>query len=73
MEVCEVIPGQRFGHKLDERQTAEMIKYTCQPPDRRAQKIMNNLQVLNFKENADLQAFGSKWCTSVCIIGLIRC
>lgn len=57
MEVCQIVPGQRFGSKLNETQTSNMIKFTCQPPDRRAQKIMNNLNMLNFRENPDFRAF----------------
>lgn len=57
MELCEILPGQRFGTKLNETQTAAMIKFTCQPPDRRAQKILNNLTTLNLRENPDLKAF----------------
>jgi hypothetical protein len=29
MEVCEVAAGQRFMRKLNERQTAALIKITC--------------------------------------------
>lgn len=28
MEVCSILPGRRYGRKLNEAQTAEMIKFT---------------------------------------------
>ncbi|KAG5462199.1 MAG: PAZ domain-containing protein, partial [Olpidium bornovanus] len=52
LEVCHILPGQRFKGKLNETQTSSMIKFTCQPPDRRANKIMNNLGMLNPNQNA---------------------
>ena len=58
LEVCHILPGQRIKGKLNETQTASMIKFTCQSPDRRAQKILNNLSMLNLKGNADLRTFG---------------
>lgn len=39
MEVCDIVPGQRFVRKLNEHQTAQMIRLTCQTPDKRANKI----------------------------------
>ncbi|KAI7870721.1 Piwi domain-containing protein [Spinellus fusiger] len=58
MEVCEVIPGQRHMKKLNEKQTAEMIKFTCQKPNVRANKISQGLQLLQYKNNPYLQQFG---------------
>ncbi|RKP00133.1 hypothetical protein CXG81DRAFT_5897, partial [Caulochytrium protostelioides] len=39
LEACDIIEGQRHLRKLNERQTAEMIKFTCQPPHIRSNKI----------------------------------
>ncbi|OAD76297.1 hypothetical protein PHYBLDRAFT_123569 [Phycomyces blakesleeanus NRRL 1555(-)] len=58
MEVCEVVPGQRHLKKLNEKQTAEMIKFTCQKPNIRANKINQGLQLLQYKNNPYLQQFG---------------
>ncbi|KAI9489904.1 Piwi domain-containing protein [Zychaea mexicana] len=61
MEVCEIVPGQRFMKKLDEKQTAEMIKFTCQKPDIRANKTRQGLTMLQCKpENPYLKQFGVK-------------
>lgn len=58
MEICEVMEGQRYNRKLSDMQTTEMLKFTTQPPDRRAEKIIRGLEMLRFKENPDLQSFG---------------
>src|SRR2546423_13728027 len=44
--------------KLNERQTADMNKFTCQPPDVRASKINQGLQILNYRQNEYMQNFG---------------
>jgi eukaryotic translation initiation factor 2C len=49
MEVLEIIPGQRFNHKLNEKQTADMIKFTCQKPFQRANKIKQGLPLLEYQ------------------------
>ncbi|CAB4490071.1 unnamed protein product [Rhizophagus irregularis] len=60
MEVCEIIPGQRHIRKLGERQTADMIKFTCQQPSMRANKIRAGLDILNYRGNEYLQQFGMR-------------
>lgn len=57
MEVCEVMPGQRMTKKLNEKQTAEMIKFTCQKPHVRANKIRQGFSLLQFRDNAYMQQF----------------
>ncbi|KAG0165351.1 Eukaryotic translation initiation factor 2C [Apophysomyces sp. BC1015] len=56
MEVCHIIPGQRYMKKLDANQTSEVIKFTCQKPNVRANKINQGLQLLNYK-NPHMQEF----------------
>ncbi|KAG0053940.1 eukaryotic translation initiation factor 2C, 2 [Gryganskiella cystojenkinii] len=60
LEVCFVVEGQRFPKKLDDRQTAEMIKFTQQPPLERANKIREGLHILNYDNNDYLKDFGLK-------------
>ncbi|KAH7981454.1 hypothetical protein HPB49_024226 [Dermacentor silvarum] len=38
LEVCEMVDGQHCRKKLDENQTAEMIKRTAKPPSKRFQQ-----------------------------------
>ncbi|KAI0325766.1 Piwi-domain-containing protein [Cubamyces sp. BRFM 1775] len=33
VEICEIIPGQAYRGKLDGEQTAQMIRFACNPPD----------------------------------------
>ncbi|KAI8923006.1 Piwi domain-containing protein [Entophlyctis helioformis] len=58
LEVCEVVPGQRHLRKLNERQTAEMIKFTCQPPHIRSNKISAGITLLQQQEVDGLADFG---------------
>src|SRR3954452_17497470 len=44
--------------KLNEKQTADMIKFTCQPPTARANKIHQGLDILNYRQNEYMQQFG---------------
>ncbi|PKY39143.1 Piwi-domain-containing protein [Rhizophagus irregularis] len=58
MEVCNVVKGQRYMRRmLDERQTANMTKLTCQPPQSRANKINQGIQILNYRQNQYMQQF----------------
>lgn len=50
LEVCDIIPGQRYLRKLNEQQTAQMIRLTCQTPDRRANKIAQAINDLGLAE-----------------------
>ncbi|KAI9498874.1 Piwi domain-containing protein [Zychaea mexicana] len=58
MEVCDIVSGQRFMKKLNEKQTAEMIKFTCQKPNVRANKIKQGYNLLQYKDNQYMQQFG---------------
>ncbi|KAG0338651.1 hypothetical protein BG000_003640 [Podila horticola] len=65
MEVCHVIEGQRHVKKLNEKQTADMIKFTCQPPHVRANKIKDGLKILNYQGNEFIKDFGMKISTEM--------
>ncbi|PKC13872.1 Piwi-domain-containing protein [Rhizophagus irregularis] len=56
MEVCNVVEGQRYMRKLNERQTANMSKLTC-PPQSHASKINQGIQILNYQQNQYMQQF----------------
>ncbi|KAF9950945.1 eukaryotic translation initiation factor 2C, 2 [Mortierella alpina] len=68
MEICFVIPGQRHLKKLNEKQTADMIKFTCQPPHVRANKIKDGLKILSYQDNEYLQDFGVKVATEMAMV-----
>uniref|UniRef100_A0A1D1XV91 Protein argonaute MEL1 n=1 Tax=Anthurium amnicola TaxID=1678845 RepID=A0A1D1XV91_9ARAE len=67
MEVCDVIPGQRYPRKLDEKQTADMIKFTCQRPDVRANKIQAGYDILH-RGNEYLQHFGMRISNEMAVV-----
>ncbi|RIA95038.1 Piwi domain-containing protein [Glomus cerebriforme] len=68
MEVCDVIAGQRHIRKLNERQTADMIKFTCQQPQQRANKIRQGLEILNYRNNEYLQQFGMRISNEMAVV-----
>ncbi|KAG0205476.1 Protein argonaute 10 [Mortierella sp. GBA30] len=57
VEVCNIVPGKRYMKKLDENQTAEMIKGTCLKPHLRAEKIQSSFPVLDFERNEYMKGF----------------
>ncbi|KAF9089788.1 Protein argonaute 10 [Mortierella sp. AD031] len=57
LEVCNIVPGRRYTRRLNELQTAEMIKGTCINPAQRALKIQENFGVLDFERNEYLKGF----------------
>lgn len=51
-ELCEIEPGQSYTGTLSERETAEMIKYACNPPYENARLITEQgLPTLGFRQN----------------------
>ncbi|GBC01533.1 hypothetical protein RclHR1_04220001, partial [Rhizophagus clarus] len=58
MEICNVVEGQRYLCKLNERQTINMIKFTCQSPKSRADKINQGIEILDYRQNDSMQQFG---------------
>ncbi|KAI1320706.1 Eukaryotic translation initiation factor 2C [Mortierella claussenii] len=60
MEFCRVIEGQRYLRRLDEPQTAEMMKFANMTPQVRANTIRNGMQLLDYDNNEYLNEFGMK-------------
>src|SRR6266480_6437951 len=54
--------------KLDEKQTADMIKFTCQPPNVRANKINQGLGILNYRQNEHMQQFGLRVSNEMAVV-----
>ena len=46
MEVCKVVPGQRCIKKLNEKQTADMIRATARSAPDRQKEIVNIVSAL---------------------------
>ncbi|XP_077510193.1 protein argonaute-2-like [Amblyomma americanum] len=60
LEVCELAEGQHCRKKLDESQTAEMIKHTAKPPAKRFQKIRQSVRDMVSSSDKYLREFGVK-------------
>jgi len=58
MELARVEPGQRYPFKLDERQTADMIKFTVTRPNERRAHIMKNVASLDWANDPILRRYG---------------
>ncbi|THH04985.1 hypothetical protein EW145_g5129 [Phellinidium pouzarii] len=59
-ELCEIEPGQSYAGVLSERETAEMIKYACNPPYDNARAIISHgLPMLGLRQRASpMHGFG---------------
>ncbi|CAB4424748.1 unnamed protein product [Rhizophagus irregularis] len=58
IEICNVVEGQRYMRKLNERQMADMIEFTCQPPQIRTYTINQGIEILNYRQNEYMYQFG---------------
>ncbi|GFT89158.1 hypothetical protein NPIL_273231 [Nephila pilipes] len=60
VELCEIIEGQHCKKKLEDKQNAEMIKFTARPPKQRFEEIADILKTANFNQDRLLNGFGIK-------------
>ncbi|KAJ1650826.1 hypothetical protein IWQ61_008466 [Dispira simplex] len=59
LELCSIPEGIRYQRKLNENQTAQMIKKTCvRPPERFDRIVRESQKLLNFRSNPYLRDFG---------------
>lgn len=58
LELCFMAPAQRYPYKLDERQTAAMIKFAVTKPEQRKQTIQDGLELLDWKNDQYLTNYG---------------
>ena len=58
MELCQLLPGQRYPYKLDELQTANMIKFAATRPPKRREGIEGGLKLLAWDEDRYLKNYG---------------
>ncbi|CAB5182549.1 unnamed protein product [Rhizophagus irregularis] len=68
IEVCDVIPEQRYMRKLNEIQTSDIIKFTCRPPSVWANKILASLNILNYRDNEYLKQFGMEVSNDMAVV-----
>ncbi|KAE9013258.1 Protein argonaute-2 [Phytophthora rubi] len=58
MEVCHIMAGQKCPRKVTDKQVANMIKFTCTPPDQRKRAIEQKFREAGFNTDPTLRAFG---------------
>ncbi|KAL8852773.1 MAG: hypothetical protein Q9221_002403 [Calogaya cf. arnoldii] len=57
MEVCNMLPGQRYPYKLNDQQTSKMIKFAVQPPEHRLQAIQAGTKMLGWDKDPVLKHY----------------
>ena len=60
MDVCYMCAGQRYPYKLNENQTAAMIKFAVSRPPQRRQAIEHGLNMLNWEQDPMLKGYEMK-------------
>lgn len=58
MELCFMQKGQKYPYKLDEKQTANMIKFAVSRPAERKKSIQTGLDMLDWKNDPYLRNYG---------------
>ncbi|OMJ22450.1 Protein argonaute-3 [Smittium culicis] len=57
MELCDLAPGIHHKKKLNEQQTAEMIRHACLKPHLRQEMIQRNFDDMRLSQSAAMNAF----------------
>ncbi|KAI2467323.1 Piwi-domain-containing protein [Annulohypoxylon bovei var. microspora] len=60
MELCNVVPHQRYNFRLNPQQTNDMIKRAATRPAKRKSDIMEGIERIKWPEDEYLKAFGIK-------------
>lgn len=60
MEVLEVIPNQKYGHKLSGQQTTKMLNLAAELPEKRHASIMRGVHAMGWPTDPWLKSFGLK-------------
>lgn len=58
MELCILVPNQRYSYKLNPEQTAAMIKFAVTRPKERLKSIQHGIGMLKWHEDRYLRHFG---------------
>lgn len=58
MEVCDLMPNQRYAFKLSPDQTAAMIKFAVTRPKERIKSIQNGIDMLKWNQDPYMRHFG---------------
>ena len=58
LEVCHTKEGQKCPRKIDDKQVAEMIKFTCVEPQNRKKSIQDKFSVAGYDRDPIMREFG---------------
>ncbi|KAJ2746630.1 hypothetical protein GGI20_001210 [Coemansia sp. BCRC 34301] len=58
IEFCDIFENQHYRSNLDERQTAAMVRFACQKPNRNMELIVDILQKRNLSCSSIVHSFG---------------
>ncbi|KAL2630171.1 hypothetical protein R1flu_014857 [Riccia fluitans] len=58
MELCDIVPGQRYSRRLNERQVIALLKVTCQRPRDREKDILRTVSRNRYAADVHAQEFG---------------
>uniref|UniRef100_M8CQD7 Protein argonaute MEL1 n=1 Tax=Aegilops tauschii TaxID=37682 RepID=M8CQD7_AEGTA len=60
MEVCNILGGQRYSRKLNERQVTNILRLACERPDKREGSIVEVINRNNYGIDDNAKEFGIK-------------
>jgi eukaryotic translation initiation factor 2C len=66
MELCFALENQRYMHKLNDKQTSEMIRFCVKRPNERLEHIKGNVDKLNWIKDPVMQEYGMEVCKEMC-------
>ncbi|KAJ2741663.1 hypothetical protein GGI20_005033, partial [Coemansia sp. BCRC 34301] len=55
---CDIVENQHYKGNLDERQTADMVRFACQKLNKNMERIMDIMQKRNLGRSPIVQSFG---------------
>ncbi|KAJ2458584.1 hypothetical protein GGF42_001987 [Coemansia sp. RSA 2424] len=58
LEFCDIVENQRYRGNLNDKQTADMVKFACQKPNKNMERILDILQKRNLGRSPIVQSFG---------------
>ncbi|CAG8663706.1 17322_t:CDS:10 [Rhizophagus irregularis] len=68
IEICDVIPEQRYMRKLDRDLSDKMTNFARQNPTIRANRIQTGLNILNYQNNEYLKQFGIEVSNNMAVV-----
>ncbi|KAF5937660.1 hypothetical protein HYC85_025166 [Camellia sinensis] len=58
MELCKIVPGQRYSKRLNDRQVSALLRATCQRPNDRERSINQMVKHNNYNNDKFVNEFG---------------